>query len=66
MHLRSKLADGVLQAEPERVRAVPIHEQQIVFPIAVDVQHLGGLHRPRIGNFLRFAECPISTLGEYI
>ena len=66
MHFGPKLADSVLQAKPKRVRAVPIHEQQIVFAIAVDVQDLRGLHRARIRNFLRLSECPVGALREHI
>ena len=66
MNLRTELAGLVLQAETERVWTVPVHEQQILPPIAVDVQDLDGADGAGIGNFLRLSERMVCGLGEEV
>src|SRR5207247_7558871 len=55
MNLRTQLAGLVLQAETKRVWTVPVHQQQILPPIAVDVQDLDGPDGAGIGYFVRLS-----------
>ena len=66
INLRAKFAVGVLQAEPERIRTFPVDQQQVIAPIAVDVQNLDGLDRAGEGYFERLAEGMVGLLGQEI
>ena len=64
INFRAELAGGLLEAEPERRRAVPIHQQQILPSVAVHVRDLHGLGRAGIGDFLRLAKGASGCCGR--
>ncbi len=66
INFRPKLTGGVLQPEPQRCRAVPIHQQQIVPAVAVHIHNLHGFGRARARNFLRLAERVVRQLRQEI
>jgi hypothetical protein len=66
INFRAKFAVGILQPEPKRAGAVPIHQQQIVAPVAVDVQDLHRLDRAGEGNLLRLAQRMVGQLRQEI
>ncbi len=55
-----------MQPEAERRRGFPIHQQQILPPVAVHVRDLHGLGRAGIRDFLRFAESVVGLLRQKI
>ena len=66
MDFRAKLAGLVLEAKTKRIRTVPIHQQQILAPIAIDVQNLDRLDRAGVRDFFRLGERVIRGLNEQV
>ena len=38
MNLGTKLSQRILQAETERIRTIPIHQQKIIQTVSIDIQ----------------------------
>ena len=45
MHFRAELPRTVLETEPERVWVIPIHQEEIVPAVTLDIEHLDRLDR---------------------
>src|SRR5260370_1439845 len=63
---RAELAHGILQAKAKWVGTIPVYEEQVVAPIAIDVENLDGLDGARVRELGRLAQGFIGILPEPI
>ena len=57
---------GLLQAKPERIAVLPVDQQQIAEPVAVDIDHLDGFYGAGERNLLRFTQSMVGILRKEV
>ena len=66
VRLRAELSLRVLEPKAERVGMIPVHQQEVLAPVAVDVVHLHGLDGARVGNLDGVGEGVVGALAEEV
>ncbi len=66
MNLGPQLTRCVLETETERVRMIPVHEEQVIATVAIHVEDLNGLDRAGVGKLLRLGQASVGLLQEHV